>query len=114
MQGLASDVYEEEEGYSTRDRSNEIIMDENTGQTYFLSQCHHIPYGIFTREATKRSPSYSGNAYALESGKELVNAVLPEKTDRAKHRQSWGRCELVLVFIRKIRYDDRKGRLGVT
>lgn len=79
--GVGLDVYEEEEGVFYEDRSNEIIMDENLVRlTSFPNVIITSHMGFFTREATKAIAQVTlENAYALESGKELVNAVLPEK-----------------------------------
>ena len=79
--GVGLDVYEEEEGVFYEDRSNEIIMDENLVRlTSFPNVIITSHMGFFTREATKAIAQVTlENAYAMESGKELVNAVLPEK-----------------------------------
>ncbi len=79
--GVGLDVYEEEEGVFYEDRSNEIIMDENLVRlTSFPNVIITSHMGFFTREATKAIAQVTlENAYALESGKELVNAVLPER-----------------------------------
>ncbi len=79
--GVGLDVYEEEEGVFYEDRSNEIIMDENLVRlTSFPNVIITSHMGFFTKEATKAIAQVTlENAYALESGKELVNAVLPEK-----------------------------------
>ena len=79
--GVGLDVYEEEEGVFYEDRSNEIIMDKNLVRlTSFPNVIITSHMGFFTREATKAIAQVTlENAYALESGKELVNAVLPEK-----------------------------------
>ena len=51
--GVGPDVYEEEEGYSTRHRSNEIIMDENTVRLTSFPNVITSHMGFFTVEATK-------------------------------------------------------------
>ena len=80
--GVGLDVYEEEEGVFYEDRSNEIIMDENLVRlTSFPNVLITSHMGFFTKEATQAiAQTTLENAYALETGKELVNEVLPGRS----------------------------------
>ena len=77
--GVGLDVYEEEEGVFYEDRSNEIVKDENLVRlTSFPNVLITSHMGFFTKEATKAiAQTTLENAYALETGKELVNEVRP-------------------------------------
>lgn len=79
--GVGLDVYEEEEGVFYEDRSNEIIQDENLVRlASFPNVIITSHMGFFTKEAMQAIAQVTmENAYALETGKELVNEVLPEK-----------------------------------
>ena len=78
--GVGLDVYEEEEGVFYEDRSNEIIQDEMLVRlTAFPNVLITSHMGFFTKEATQAIARVTlENAHALESGKALVNEVLPE------------------------------------
>lgn len=77
--GVGLDVYEEEEGVFYEDRSNEIMKDEGLVRlTSFPNVLITSHMGFFTKEATKAIAQVTlENAYALETGKQLVNEVLP-------------------------------------
>lgn len=77
--GVGLDVYEEEEGVFYEDRSNEIMKDEGLVRlTSFPNVIITSHMGFFTKEATKAIAQVTlENAYALETGKQLVNEVLP-------------------------------------
>ncbi len=79
--GVGLDVYEEEEGVFYEDRSNEIMQDENLVRlTAFPNVIITSHMGFFTKEATQSITQVTlENAYALETGKPLVNEVLPER-----------------------------------
>jgi D-lactate dehydrogenase len=79
--GVGLDVYEEEEGMFYEDRSNEIIQDEALVRlTSFPNVIVTSHMGFFTKEATRAIAQVTmENAYALETGKKLVNEVFPER-----------------------------------
>ena len=77
--GVGLDVYEEEEGVFYEDRSGDIITDDNLARLMtFPNVLVTSHMGFFTKEATKAIAQVTlENAYALETGKQLVNEVLP-------------------------------------